>query len=165
MNIRLAQREDLPRIIEIYNQSIPGRQSTADMEPVSVEERIAWFDKHTPDGRPIWVAEVDGIVAGWLDLTNYKDRVAYHPTVEFGLYIASEFQRRGIARALLTHAISQAEQLGIINFVGVIFGHNEPSIRLVKSLGFELWGTLPRVTEMNGSWYDVVIYGLSLADH
>lgn len=33
-------------IVEIYNSSIPGRLATADTEPVGVESRREWFDRH-----------------------------------------------------------------------------------------------------------------------
>ena len=41
IQIRHAERDDLPRIVEIYNATIPSREVTADTEPISVENRIA----------------------------------------------------------------------------------------------------------------------------
>ena len=40
MLIRLAQMDDLPAIVDIYNQSIPSKQSTGDTQPVRVEDRM-----------------------------------------------------------------------------------------------------------------------------
>ncbi len=37
INFALLQIQDLPRIVEIYNQAIPTRLSTADLEPVTIE--------------------------------------------------------------------------------------------------------------------------------
>ncbi|WP_462259383.1 hypothetical protein [Vagococcus teuberi] len=34
-----ATRQDLPKIIEIYNQAVPTRISTADTNPVTVEAK------------------------------------------------------------------------------------------------------------------------------
>ena len=56
LSIRLAAIDDLPRIVEIYNQSIAGKQATADLQPVSVADRQAWFDAHTRN-RPLVVAQ------------------------------------------------------------------------------------------------------------
>lgn len=42
-----AEHADLPRIVEIYNQIIPSRLATADLKPVSVEEREEWFNSFT----------------------------------------------------------------------------------------------------------------------
>ena len=44
--LSLAQREDLPEIVAIYNSTVASRQATADLQPVSVAEREAWFAAH-----------------------------------------------------------------------------------------------------------------------
>ena len=36
---RLARREDLPVIVDIYNSTIASRDVTADMEPITVQSR------------------------------------------------------------------------------------------------------------------------------
>ncbi len=43
-----AEEKDLPNIVDIYNQIIPSRLATADLEPVSVESRKSWFHSFTP---------------------------------------------------------------------------------------------------------------------
>jgi phosphinothricin acetyltransferase len=42
--IRDALPADLAQVVAIYNASIPGRMATADLAPVSVAERRAWFE-------------------------------------------------------------------------------------------------------------------------
>jgi len=68
---RIARREDLPQIVDIYNSTIPSRLVTADTEPVSVESRVRWFDEHSADFRPLWVTEVHGHVAAWLSFSSF----------------------------------------------------------------------------------------------
>ncbi|SJM37564.1 Putative phosphinothricin acetyltransferase YwnH [Psychrobacter pasteurii] len=52
--IRLAEPADLPDIVTIYNQSIAGKASTADLTPVTAADRQAWFDEHlSQPSRPI----------------------------------------------------------------------------------------------------------------
>ena len=51
MTIRDATEADLPSIVAIYNAAIPGRTATADTEPVSVAQRLAWFREHDPARR------------------------------------------------------------------------------------------------------------------
>ena len=41
--IRDAVEADLPAILAIYNEAIPRRIATADLEPQSLEARRAWF--------------------------------------------------------------------------------------------------------------------------
>src|SRR3954452_10446396 len=106
MNIRLAQHTDLPRIVVIYNASIPSRMATADTDPVSVSDREAWFAEFAASGRPLWVVE-DALtgVYGWLSLRAFYGRPAYRSTVEVAVYVAPERQHRGAGRRLLSHAI------------------------------------------------------------
>ncbi|MDB5833890.1 MAG: phosphinothricin acetyltransferase, partial [Caballeronia sp.] len=54
-NFRDATLDDLPGIVAIYNSTVPSRLVTADLEPVSVESRLAWFHAHGPKARPLWV--------------------------------------------------------------------------------------------------------------
>jgi L-amino acid N-acyltransferase YncA len=160
--IRHATEADLPAIVAIYNASIPGRLATADTSPVTVDERREWFAAFEPARRPLWVAESQAAVVGWLGLRSFYGRPAYHRTVEAAVYVAPAFQRSGIARALLAHAIDRAPALGVATLLAFVFGHNEPSLALFGRAGFRAWGTLPRVAELDGIERDLVILGRRL---
>ncbi|MBO9532258.1 MAG: N-acetyltransferase [Solirubrobacteraceae bacterium] len=161
--VRQALAPDLPRIVEIYNASIPSRCSTADLEPVTVRSRVAWFALHDPARRPIWVVEQAGGVLGWLSISDYYGRPAYHATVEIGIYLAPEAQGRGLGRRLLEHALAEAPGLGIRSMLWITFAENDASVSLATRYGFERWGLLPRVTELDGVRRDVEILGLELS--
>jgi len=159
MKIRDAVEADLSAIIDIYNVAIATRMSTAQLEPVTVESRRRWLSEHSPDRRPFWVTEIDGQIAGWLTIKSFLPRCAYSGTVELSVYVNEKFRRRGVGRALLEETIARAAQLEIIAMVGLIFAHNEPSLKLFKRLGFERWGLLPRVAQLDGIERDVTIVG------
>lgn len=162
-SIRLARDPDLPRIVEIYNAAIPTRRSTADLEPVSVRSRVAWFAIHDPERRPIWVIERGGVVDGWLSLSDFYGRPAYAATAEVGLYLAPEAQGAGLGGQLLRHAIDAAPGLGVRTLLWISFADNEASMALASRYGFEPWGLLPRVAELDGERRDVAMLGLELA--
>ena len=162
-NIRVARRDDLPRIVEIYNATIPSREVTADIEPVSVESRIPWFEAHEPQRRPLWVAEHGEKVEGWLSLSTFYGRPAYDATAEVSVYVAVSRRRNGLGSMLLRHALAQAADLRIDRFVGFIFRHNAASLRLFHRHGFERWGLLPGVAVLDTVLRDVVIVGRRLA--
>ena len=157
--IRPATQSELPRIVDIYNASIPGRLATADTEPVTVDARRPWFEKHD-SRRPIWVDEREGVVVGWASLTDFYGRPAYGATAELSIYVAPEAQRRGVARALVTHAVAKAPALGLTTLLGFVFGHNAPSLALLGGFGFARWGHLPRVAVLDGVERDLDIVGL-----
>lgn len=157
--IRIATEADLPAIVAIYNAAVPGRMATADTEPVTVDSRREWFEAHTPDRHPLWVAERDGEVAGWLSLGRFYNRPAWNITAEVSVYVASAHQRHGVAAALLETATAAAPALGLRVLIGIIFGHNDPSLALFRRFGFEEWGFLPRVAELDEVERDVVFVG------
>lgn len=159
MTIRDAVEADLPAIVEIYNAAIRSRISTAQLEAVSVEERAPWFRGHSPESRPLWVAEHDGAIAGWLSFHPFMPRCAYRGTVEVSVYVNEKCRRAGVGRALLEKAIAHSPFLEIHVLVGCIFGHNEPSLRLFEKLGFERWGFLPRIARVDEVERDLVIVG------
>jgi phosphinothricin acetyltransferase len=164
MPIRHASRADLPAIVAIYNASIPGRMATADLEPVDVASREAWFAEFDPGRRPLLVSTVQGSndVAAWLSLRSFYGRPAYGETVEVGLYTAPGARRQGHGRRLLAHALATAPTLGITRLLAFTFAHNAPSLALFRSFGFADWGRLPGVAKLDGMRRDVLILGCAL---
>ena len=156
---RIARREDLPQIVAIYNATIPSRMVTADLEPVSVQSRVKWFEDHSPDFRPLWLVESEGQVAGWLSFSSFYGRPAYDKTAELSVYVHADFRKRGIASYLLNQAFGRAPGLGIDTLLGFIFGHNLSSLALFEKFGFVRWGELPRVALLDGVERDVIIVG------
>lgn len=162
MNIRYATLIDLTAIIEIYNATIPGRMATADLEPISVESRLDWFHAHNPGKYPIWVVDYQGEIAGWLSLQEFYRRPAYYKTAEISIYIAQAWQSKGLGKELLRHAIAQCPNLGIYTVLGFIFGHNYPSLKLFTSFGFEQWGCMPKIADLDGIERDLIVLGLRI---
>ncbi|RKP52579.1 GNAT family N-acetyltransferase [Trinickia fusca] len=168
---RHATLEDLPAIVAIYNSTIASRQVTADLEPVTVESRLAWFHAHGPDTRPLWVVDgepragTDGAphVIAWLSFSDFYGRPAYARTAEVSIYLDERARGRGLGKQLLAAALEQAPSLGIDTLLGFIFGHNVPSLALFRSNGFDEWGNLPRVAVLDGVERDLIILGRRLA--
>jgi len=159
MIIRDAVEGDLPAIVQIYNATVPTRMVTAELEPTTVEARLPWFREHSSEQYPFWVAESEGRVIGWLDFKKFLPRAAYRGTVEVSVYVDEKFRRRGVGQRLLEQAIARAPSLGITALVGLIFGHNEPSLKLFQRLGFERWGFFPGVAQLDGVERDLVVMG------
>lgn len=157
--MRIATESDLPVIVSIYNLAIPTRQSTADMVEVTVESRMDWFRQHSPGKRPLMVHEIDNKVVAWVSFQSFYGRAAYDHTAEISIYVSPDYRGKGLGRTLLREALELARHLDIKTIVGFIFSHNTPSIRLFRSFGFEEWGKLPDVAEMDGKEYSLSIMG------
>ena len=165
VTIRAADAADLPAIVAIYNAAIPGRMATADTEPVSVEQRAAWFREFDPSRRPLWVrCDSAGEVVAWLSLRSFYGRPAYHATVEVAVYTAPAARRRGHAEALLAHAVHASSRLRIKTLLAFVFAHNQPSIAVFERHRFVRWGLLPAVAELDGIERDLAILGRRLDD-
>jgi L-amino acid N-acyltransferase YncA len=162
LSYRDATPDDLPEIVAIYNSTVASRQVTADLEPVSIDSRRAWFDEHDAGRRPLWVVEAGGKVIAWLSLSDFYGRPAYGRTAEVSIYLAEAARGKGLGKALLAEALEAAPRLGIDTVLGFVFGHNEPSLRLFHGFGFENWGVLPRVAVLDGVERDLVIVGRRL---
>jgi len=167
---RLARRDDLPVIVDIYNSTVASREVTADTEPVSVASREAWFNEHTPDKRPLWVihdaadAGANPAVIGWMSYSNFYGRPAYSGTAELSIYIAESWRGRGIGKYCLEEAIAFAPEIRVHTLLGFIFGHNAPSLALFRKYGFDTWANFPRVANLDGIERDLIILGKRVVD-
>lgn len=155
----LAKKEDLPTIVAIYNQTISLQTVTADLHPVTVAERTAWFDSFTADKYPLWVIKSNQEIIGWLDLSPFYGREAYQHTAEISIYLDQKARGQHIGSQALKFAEIQLKALNLENVVAFIFKQNEPSIRLFTKSNFSQWGFLPQVAEIEGKLLDLVIMG------
>lgn len=160
--IRRANLEDLEKIVNIYNASIPSRIATGDLQQITVESRLRWFQERDDQKYPIWVIDNKNQVIGWVSLQHFYGRPAYKSTAEISLYIAEEYRGQGIGKKLLQHVIEESPKLGLKNLLGFIFAHNQPSLNLFKKHNFQQWGYLPKVAQLDNIERDLVIMGLAL---
>lgn len=175
--VQRAGINDLPQILSIYNQSIKGKQATANLAPVSCEERAAWFAEHLNNlTRPIYVVKAINnneqtankdhaapVIVAWGSFSDLYARSAYHISSEISIYLHHDYHGQGLGSLLTRWMLTQAPSLGICNVVALIFAHNQPSLGLFTKLGFEQWGYMPQVCDMQGFTADVVMLGKALA--
>ncbi len=161
-HVRLATLADLPAIVAIYNATVASRVVTADLDPVTVESRVPWFRAHDPRSHPLLVFEHGGEITGWGSLSPFHDRPAYRATAEVSIYIAAAYRGGGRGRGMLQELERACSRLGIDHLVGLVFGHNLPSLSLFERCGYRRWGTLPGVAVLDGIARDLVIVGREL---
>ncbi|MGC4099878.1 N-acetyltransferase family protein [Ferruginibacter sp.] len=163
MQFRDALQSDLPVIVAIYNSTVEGRMVTADTSPVSVESRQQWFEEHTPNKHPLWmVEEADGTVIGWVSLQAFYGRPAYDATAEVSIYLHPSQRGKGYGKKILQYCMDNAYRFAITRLLGFIFSHNTPSLQLFAALGFEEWGNLKDIAQIDGREISVTIVGKRL---
>ncbi|NVY97007.1 N-acetyltransferase family protein [Lactobacillus sp. DCY120] len=156
---KIAQKNDLPAIVAIYNQAIKTRQSTADLQAVTVAERRTWFYQHNVQQRPLWIICWSNQTVGWLSLSDFNPRAAYRHTTEVSLYLDNNYQGKHLGTAALQFMEKQLPQYDIQTVVALIFSHNQASQRLFQNFGYQNWGHLPQVAELDGLKRDLDYLG------
>ena len=163
MLIRKAEQRDLQELLDIYNYEVVNGVATLDLTPRTLAEWQAWFDRHNVNNHPLYVAEVDGRVAGYSSLSSYREKEAYKSTVELSIYISPEFRMRGIATALMAYILDLAKaDPRTHTVVSVITAGNEASCKLHEKFGFDFCGTVPEVGMKFGKYQDIVTYSLKV---
>ena len=156
MKIRPARTDDAAATAAIYNDEVTGSTVTFDLVTRSVEEQAEWLGARA-GALEVVVAEIDGEVAGFASLSPYRDRPAYRTTVEDSIYVHRDHRGAGVGRALLAEIIDVASARGFHSVMARIVGGHDVSIRLHRSLGFELVGVEREVGRKFGRWLDVAV--------
>lgn len=154
-----ATLSDLPKIVSTYNSTVASRLVTADLQPVSVESKQAWFDAHSPERRPLWLVNVDDLYGGWMSFNSFYGRPAYDGTVEVSIYLEEGMRSKGLGKICLQKAFEACAELHIKTLLGFIFDHNEPSLKLFYNMGFEKWAHLPKIADMGDTERGLIIVG------
>ncbi len=161
MKIRPAVLSDLEAMTEIYNEAILTSTATFDMEPMTRDERLPWFESHD-ERHPILVADVEKQIVGWACLSQWRPRRAYADTAETSFYVKTSHRGRGIGRQLKQAIIEEARRLGYHTLIAGVAEGNEVSLHLNQSFGFEVVGTFKEVGKKFGKVLDVTYLQLML---
>jgi phosphinothricin acetyltransferase len=165
VSIRAATEADLPRIHAIYNDAVLTTTATWDYEPWPWEQRQAWWREHEHDPTcPVFVASVDGDVAGFSYLSHFRSKIGYRFTREDTIYVDPALHRRGLGTSLLSAVVEHARAGGMRALIGGIVSTNEPSLRLHERLGFIETARMPAVGYKFGQWLDLVLVQLTFPE-
>jgi len=157
VSIRPARIDDLPRLTEIYNYYIVNTPVTFDIDPVTVEERRPWFAQFGERGRHrLFVAERDGVVAGYAGSHQFRTKKAYDTTVETTIYCAPEMTGRGIGGALYAALFAALAGADVRMAIAGITVPNDASVAVHARFGFVPAGLMHDVGRKFGKYWDVL---------
>jgi phosphinothricin acetyltransferase len=164
VTIREATESDLKEIVEIFNQAIRTRMSVGYTSEVTIEERKGWFLGHSHDRYPIYVAEQNNEIVAWMSINPYrKGRAAFQTTGEADCFVREEWKGKGIGNELVPYLLREAKKLGFRTLIAIVLEHNIPSRRLLEKHGFQQWGFLPGIGEIDGKLVSHVYYGKKIS--
>jgi L-amino acid N-acyltransferase YncA len=156
--LRLATAADLPAINDLYNYYVANSTTTYDEQPMSAEDRRAWF-ANRQDVHPVTVVTLDEAphtIIGYGSLHPFRNKHGYRFTVENSVYVHPDHQGRGIGSAILADLIERAQTLGLRAIVAVIDATQTASLLLHEKHGFKEVGRFPQIGHKFGKWLDVV---------
>ncbi len=157
--VRRGRESDLAHINEIYNHYVLTTPVTFDIEPITMEQRRAWFARYTTGGRhQLFVAEQNGAVLGYTDSHQFRAKQAYDTSVETTVYCAPEATRRGIGRQLYDALFDALRGEDVRIALAAITLPNEASIALHERFGFALVGVMRDVGKKFDRYWDVAWY-------
>ncbi|HAW44895.1 MAG TPA: GNAT family N-acetyltransferase [Sutterella sp.] len=161
MKIRPVTLEDLDAISSIYNDEILHGVATFDVQPMTKDARLSWFQAHQAPSRPALVAEIDNRVAGYATLSTFNPKEAYRSTAELSVYVDKDFQGQGVGSALMDAVINLARKDSETHCVmSLVTSENLASRKLHAKFGFTYCGTLPEVGRKFGRLLSVDCWAL-----
>ncbi len=159
--IRIANINDLPAMVDIYNYEIKNTLATFVLDEMSLQERMPWFEEHNKDNHPLYVYELDGKVVGYVSLSTYRNMQAYDSTVELSVYVHHEHQGKGIGNEMMEFILDYAKNDPSVHMIiSVITSVNEKSIKMHEKFGFSFCGKIPEAGYKFGEYRDIVNYCL-----
>jgi L-amino acid N-acyltransferase len=159
--LRPATVADLPAISAIYNHSVFTSTCTFALEPETLVEREAWFAGRSA-AHPVIVAEADGEVVAWASLSAWNKREGYASTAEWSVYVRDDWQRRGLASAMLGELVRLAKAAGLRTVIGGVSADQTASLELHRKHGFVPVAHFREVGFKFGRWLDVIYLQLML---
>lgn len=118
-----------------------------------------FFDeRHGPE--EYLVAVADGRLLGYVRIARPTPLASNaHVLAIQGFVVAEEARGRGVGRALIRAAVTEARRRGARRLTLRVLGHNTPARTLYESEGFAVEGVLPGEFHLDGAYVDDVLMG------
>ena len=162
ITIRRANENDLPQLLDIYNDIIINTTAVYQYEIHTIEMRREWFATKQQRGFPVFVAEENDLIAGFSTIGTFRNWQAYKYSVENSVYVASDKRGRGTGKLLIPPLIDAAKKMDMHTIIAGIDATNEVSLRLHKNFGFEEVAHFKQVGYKFGRWLDLKFLQLML---
>lgn len=174
MNIRVrhASPEDAKSLLEIYSYYVENTAVTYEYVVPSVDE----FRKRIEDisdSYPYFVAEVDGVIAGYIYASRYRTRAAFDWCAETSIYINEKYHGLGIGRLLYEELETVLFRQNVVNVYAIVATPVEEddeyltfdSKRFHEKIGYTVVGELKSCGSKFGRWYSLISMEKVIAPH
>jgi GNAT superfamily N-acetyltransferase len=129
-NIRLAAKEDCPRLLELINEL-----ALYEKAPLEVTVTLKEFEDAGFGNKPVWkafVAEYEGVIIGLaLYYVRYSTWKGCRLYLE-DLVVTEEFRGKGIGKSLFDRIIVEAKEQGFNGMTWQVLDWNDPALNFYK---------------------------------
>jgi L-amino acid N-acyltransferase len=151
-----ATAADLTGLLDIYNEVIASSTAVFSYDPVTLDDRTAWWRARVAQGYPVLVAHDARGVAGFATFGDFRAWPGYRFTIEHSVHVRADQRGQGVGAGLVEALFPRARALGKHMMVAGVDAANTGSIRFHERLGFERAGTLKQVGWKFDRWLDLV---------
>jgi phosphinothricin acetyltransferase len=153
MIIRDATAQDAEAISTFWTPQILETNVTFNSVPKSPDDVVVMIAQ-----RPCFlVAEVGGVVVGFVTYDQFRGGVGYRHTMEHTIVLAPAAQGQGAGRALMHAVQGHARARDVHSLWAGVSGENAAGVAFHKAIGFEQVAVLQQVGRKFDRWMDLVL--------
>ncbi|WP_295524885.1 GNAT family N-acetyltransferase [Novosphingobium sp. Chol11] len=152
--LRPAAWHDAGACGAIYRPYVTGTWASFELDPPDDAEMARRIEDYGAS-HAWFVAEVDGVVAGYAYGCPHRSRAAYASSCDVAIYVAAAAAGRGLGRLLYGALLPMLRERGYHAAFAGIAQPNPASVALHLSAGFAPVGTYREVGWKLGAWRDV----------
>lgn len=150
--IRMASREDIPAILEIYAPYVAHTAISFEYAVPTLEDFAARFERIT--ARFPWLVwEENGKILGYAYGSLPWERAAFQWCAEVSIYLHPDAHRRGIGSALYRVLEQLLSLQGYLKVYAVVTTANRASVEFHEAAGYRLTASFPDCGFKHGAWH------------
>ena len=153
MEIRKFEKQDVPALMQIWNDVVEEGQAFPQDETLTVHSAEEFFSSQSFTAAAVDNGEVVGL---YILHPNNVGRCGHIANASYA--VRSDIRGRQVGRRLVTHCLEKCRELGfrVLQFNAVV-ADNAPALSLYKSLGFVKLGVIPGgFRKKDGSYADII---------
>ena len=155
--------DEYASVADIYNEYITNTSYTFEEVPLTHAQMAERIHKiQVTEGFPWLVALIENQPVAYAYATKWRERSAYRFSVEATVYVAPNFQGRGLGTQLYETLFAKLKQCGVNAVMGGITLPNPESIALHEKVGMKKVAHFEDVGFKFDRWRDVGYWQINL---